>query len=98
MKGFHNSISESGQTLLDFEAKAQSQQQTILEFMRTHSRQGFTAFDVWRALFSDTRVPVTSCRRVLSNLRDAGLIIKTDRKVLETYGKVNYVFIFNSNK
>lgn len=96
MNTHFNTTKESGQTLINFCDKAKSQQEIILEFMKNNPRQAFTPFDILKALFSPN-VPVTSIRRAMSNLSEAGLIIKTSMKVLEQYGKVNFKWVYNSN-
>lgn len=90
---FHNTINVNGQTLMDFEAKAQRQDDKILEYFRAHPDGEFSPEDIWVALgFRETGVPLTSVRRSMTGLskelvgvRKAS-IVKTGNKKMGLFG------------
>lgn len=94
-KDFINTVKVTGQTKLDLKVKAKGLQDRIFLFFRNHPGQGFTPHDVQKAFKKSL---ITSVRRSISNLTEAGYLIKTDMKVLEQHGVVNYKWIYNPNR
>ena len=79
MSRYHNTTNESN--VFGFEAKAQSQDGLVLEFLQNWTDvwgKTFTCEDIHRTVLPDA--PLTSARRAVSNLYKAGL--------LEQIGKV----------
>lgn len=90
---FHNTVGIQGEFLFEAEQRCESQQEKVLTFFKNHPGMGFTPFDVHKALF-DSKTPITSVRRAITNLQRAGWIIKTDMKVIQQYGMVNHKWIY----
>lgn len=98
---FHNTINLDIKQLDLFEKKAQSLQDKIVEFMRNHPRQMFTPWDIHKAF--NGKYLIGSIRRAMTNESnqkgiESPRLIKTDQRVIEGQGCLNYKWIFNSNK
>ena len=90
MKDHYNTTNESGQVLKDSKKKALTQQERILRYFKTfHFLKHETPDSVCKYVFNN-RVPITSVRRAMTNLTDAGLLEKTNTKRPGRYGKDNY--------
>lgn len=89
MKSFYNTIGIQGEILFDAIDKAFSQQELIFEFMKRNQNKEFTPFEIHAILF-DEKTPITSIRRAMTNLQGEGKIKKTEKKVMEKFGKVNF--------
>ena len=68
--------------------KAQKQEEKILAVFKCARAKLITPPEVYTAL--GERYPITSIRRAITNLTNAGLLEKTDKKKEGLYGKVNY--------
>lgn len=90
MKKYYNTTNLSGSDLDKATKGCESQDDKILAYFRQYPHDYFTPFQVLSALFLCNCVPITSVRRSISNLTDAGLLEKTDVKRTEIYGKANY--------
>lgn len=88
---YYNTTHESGNNLTQFELKASSQEQMILDFFRRHPGEMFTPSDIWVRLHSKMkRAPLTSIRRAITNLTGPGGLEKTDLKTMGPYGRPEY--------
>lgn len=76
MKHFYNTTKESGQRLLDFEHKARTQEERIYAHLKARPFHWFTSYALCDVLF-EGKVPVTSVRRALTNLHQAGKILRS---------------------
>ena len=92
---FHNTNAEKGATLKRSQEKAKTQDQMVLEFLRSHEQLGVTPertlrhFQIMESL-NESRwhnTPITSIRRSFSNLKNKGLIYKTGDTVKGDFGK-----------
>ena len=71
--------------------KAERQDDIILKFFEAHPNQGHTPFAIWNALGQPW--PITSVRRALTNLTNAGRLRKdSEHQRLEIYGVRNCVW------
>ena len=84
-RSFHNTIEARGADLKHLDARAQTQEQTILNFFRQHVGRMFTPSEIHQRLYSPS-TPLTSVRRAITNLTEAGHITKTDVRTLGPYG------------
>jgi len=82
--GFFNTTSVKGEELAQCRAAAETQEAIIYEFFRRHPRQAFSPSRLASVL---PRAPLTSIRRAVTNLTTAGLLEKTDQRVVGTWGK-----------
>lgn len=93
---FYNTTSETGPTLTAYKAQAKTQRDAVLTFFRLNPGVTFTPFEVldkmiqWEMI--DPRTPVTSIRRAMTDLTDAGVIVKLDLAKPERYGRGNHVW------
>lgn len=95
---FYNTTGLKNPTLFDAVNTARKQDDKILEFFSAHKGSLYSPCDVHKSLFHDTLVPLTSCRRSISNLTTAGKLIKTDQYKNGVYGKKTYLWKFNSDR
>lgn len=84
----YNTNNETGETLLESKEKAQRQEDCIMRYfmMRTFTILNCAPHDL-EFLFNP-KVPITSIRRALTNLKKEGKLRKTDFKVMGTYGRM----------
>ena len=92
---FHNTISETGTTLANSEAKAQSQEEIILQHFKKIGRMQ-TAEQIHSSIFANTKTPLTSVRRALTNLSVAGELEKTNQQAEGSYGKKIFYYKLTS--
>ena len=95
-KDYFNTNDETGEVLKKSRFKASSQQVKILEYMSRYFNELSTPWDIQMHVLPDT--PITSVRRALTNLTDAGLIFKTDYKKTGKYGKINHTWIYKGDR
>ena len=88
MKTYHNTLNETGNQLLYSKARARSQQERILAFFCCYPGQYFTPFDIQRRVLPGA--PITSIRRAITNLQQAGQLDKTGIMVMGDHGKNNH--------
>lgn len=90
-ESFYNTIESCGQQLIQFEQEAKNQQEKILEYFSRYPANDFTPDEIHIQIFSNS-VPITSVRRSMTNLTNAGLLQKTDIKRLGRYGKLTHTW------
>lgn len=87
MKHYHDT-SDAGPKLPEYERKAKTQDERILILFEIFKRRQFSPEDVLRLAFrKGQRPPLTSVRRALTNLTNAGKLVKLDRTVEGQYGR-----------
>jgi len=74
---FYNTTHLEGTDLKIRRIKADAQSRLILAFFRMHEGELFTPFEVLKALSYDP-MQITSVRRSITDLAQAGLLLKTD--------------------
>lgn len=76
-----------------FTVQAEKQNDRIAAFFRANPRMDFGPSDVWSAIFDTTRVPLQSVRRAITDLTDAGILVRVEN-VLKTgiYGKPEHLW------
>jgi hypothetical protein len=92
---FYNTNNEKGDTLKESQNKAKSQDEMVLEFLRSHDQLGVTPertlrhFKILEGLNENRwhHTPLTSIRRSFSNLKKKGLIYKTGQTIEGDFGK-----------
>ena len=97
---YHNTNEEKGATLQESRKKAKTQDQTVLEFFKNHDQLGVTPerclrhFKIMEKLSESKwhNTPVTSIRRSFSNLKNQGLIQKTELTIEGDFGKNVHVW------
>ena len=89
MKSFHNTIDLHSHELTDAKHKARSQQDIILDYFQRYPDSWATPFEIQMNLFTKM-TPITSIRRAMTNLTNAGKLRKTHVKVVEKWGAWNH--------
>jgi len=89
MKSYHNTTDSSGQTLIEYNQKAQSQEEKILQFFQEHALAEYSPSEVHEYTYS-RNTPLTSIRRAISNLTRQGFLVKTTAQTKGYYGKLEY--------
>ena len=84
---YYNTTSLQGPTLFDSIRTAINQDELILEYFRKYPDSLFSPCDIWKSLFPDGKVPITSIRRSINTITKDGLLIKTDQYKNGIYGK-----------
>jgi Fe2+ or Zn2+ uptake regulation protein len=76
---YYNTTRETGDQLKLFVKRAKRQDEKMLEFLRKHPNKRYTpeALRLW-VFGEDTKTPITSVRRALTNLKDRGLVVKSE--------------------
>ena len=95
MSSHYNTTNESGDLLDQFEAKAQSQEDLILDYFWSQNKWDLpaaciTPSEVQKATLPSA--PLTSVRRAMCNLTKAGYLEKTDRKFKGPYGRPQHAW------
>jgi hypothetical protein len=89
-KHFYNTINESGQTLLDFESKAISLEELVYVFFQRKTIANWC--DAYKFINGSHEI---SIKRSISNLANAGKLIKTKDMVMGIYGKKVHLYKIN---
>jgi hypothetical protein len=85
---YYNTNDETGETLQSSRNTATNQENMILAIFETYPNDGLTPFDI-EDFAHDQEVswPITSIRRAITDLTNAGKLTKTDTMKLGRYGK-----------
>ena len=86
---FHNTINLTGPELRSAQSSAKSQEAEILKLFR-QGWQTFTPSEVLRKL--DTKAPITSIRRAITNLTTQGFLVKLDYTIRGPLGKPEHLW------
>jgi hypothetical protein len=97
---FYNTNKEKGTTLNESRKKAKTQDEFVLEYFKNYDNLGATPERVLRHFkimekLSESKwhnTPVTSIRRSFSNLKNQGLIKKTELTIKGDFGKNVHVW------
>lgn len=85
MNSYHNTTNQHGQTLICFEAKAKSQEETVYEVFKTNPDKGFSWSECKQMLKSD--INECSLKRSITNLKNSFKISKTNELVMSACGR-----------
>ena len=88
MTTFYNTIHLKGKELERAQVRASGQTEKILKFFRQHPRTWFTPWAVH--LHLGQQELITSVRRSITTLTDAGYLVRSEEKVKERAGASNY--------
>jgi len=91
MKSYHNTTDSSGQTLIEYNQKAETQEQKILQFFQENRGSFFTPSEIHEYTYS-RNTPLTSIRRAISNLTRQGFLIKTTEQRQGYYDRPEYIW------
>jgi hypothetical protein len=90
----YNTTNETGETLKRFEAKAETQEHKIGWLFKKHPDKDFTPFEV-QIMLDLATTPITSIRRTMTDLTELGVLVKTEKKKIERYGRMNCTWKLN---
>jgi len=87
---YYNTTESTQPDLANYRLKAKSQEERILESLKQSQNRGqsFSPSLIKSVLFPGT--PITSVRRALTNLTNAGELVKTDKQVRGPYGRPEF--------
>lgn len=88
---YHNTTETLGTELKLYQDKAKSQEVRILAFLLEDPVRPITPSVAVRWIFKDS-VPITSVRRALTNLTNAGELVKTNAQVKGPYGRPEFIW------
>lgn len=96
---YYNTVDETGKTLEDYISKAISQDMMILSVFCLNRGKLLTPWNVQKLLYDNDPsapypIPITSIRRSITNLTDAGQIEKTRHKQLGALGRMNFAWVY----
>lgn len=87
----YNTTNESGQMLISFSEKAQSQESIIYEFFKQNKGVGYTWSELKEFFHEMNEI---SLKRSMSDLKNEGKLIKTDEKGMSKYNRPAYKYKF----
>ena len=88
---FYNTTHMTADELHTRRVSANRQNRLILAFFKDNPKGFFTPFEV--QLYSNLKgTPITSIRRAINTLTDAGFLIKTDQLRQGDYGAMNHTW------
>tara|TARA_B100000214_G_C23913640_1_gene602585 strand:- start:490 stop:864 length:375 start_codon:yes stop_codon:yes gene_type:complete len=95
-KMYYNTTNENGLNYKSNLKQAINQEKLTLAVFQTYPNDNLSAYDVWKFLVDNETInqetPLTSIRRAITDLTNAGKIVKTDRKVLGSAGRKTYTW------
>tara|TARA_R100000315_G_C5192540_1_gene112410 strand:+ start:461 stop:835 length:375 start_codon:yes stop_codon:yes gene_type:complete len=95
-KMYYNTTNENGSLLKVNTKQAENQTTLTLSVFQTYPTYTFSADEVWNFLIDNEAIneqtPLTSIRRAITDLTNAGKIVKTNRKVLGSAGRKTYTW------
>jgi len=86
---YYNTTSITNPTLSEYKRINTGQDQKILECFRAYRHRKLTPFNVQALCGLNKHVPITSIRRSINTLTDAGYLVKLEEKALGGYGRLN---------
>lgn len=81
---YYNTTNQKGQILIDFTAKAVSQEDLIYKFFTEHKNSSFTWTEVQKHFPDMNEI---SLKRSITDLKNDGKLIKTSEKGVSKYGR-----------
>jgi len=88
---YHNTTEAFGAILREYQDKAKTQDERILEFMKQSNDRPITPSAAWNWIFKGS-VPLTSVRRAITNLTNDGHLVKTEAQTKGPYGRPEFVW------
>lgn len=93
---FFNTINLCCDDLVKAVSQCKKQENMIFNLFKLLPGRELTPFQVQTILihsgFLHPKTPITSIRRAMTNLTEAGLLVKTDKTVKEEFGKLNHLW------
>ena len=94
---YFNTTHVVGKQLTEYTEKAANQEEQVLRFFLARYPQQYTASEVWRQCFRESscifnKTPITSVRRAITNLYNAGDLVKTELIRDGIYGRPESIY------
>ena len=86
---YFNTTSQKDPILTVYRDKATHQNKKVMEFFEKNPYKLFTPEEVHRAVFND-KTPITSVRRSITVLEQAGRLVKTDEQRMSSFNRPAY--------
>ena len=87
---YHNTTGLDDRALEERLEQAETQEERAEAFFRAREGRRFTPFEVQDQVFPET--PITSVRRAITNLTEAGVLRKTEETRPGRYGEPNHTW------
>ena len=84
--GYFNTTNLHNPELKECKLKAKSQTEAVLKFFQRHEGTNFNAWETWKYM-KLRNVPITSIRRAITCLIDAGKLVETGNLRIGNYGR-----------
>ena len=84
--GYYNTTALRGPELAEVQQKTKSQTEAVLAFFQRHEGVTFSAWETWKYM-KLKNVPITSIRRAITDLVDAGNLVETGNLRIGNYGR-----------
>jgi len=94
MKTFYNTNAETGDQLRRSCIAAMSKQKQILSYFKARPGRYYTPAEIQRVF---PQMLLTSIRRAISNMTDAGYLQKTEMRSPGAFGKMNFNWRLKTN-
>lgn len=94
---YFNTNGATGQTLIRFRKKADSQDERILSFFERETHKAWSPHEVWKALYTES-TPLTSVRARISTMVKSGVLQYTGRMVTSMYGRPERLYTISYKK
>lgn len=93
---FYNTMKAEGEELEQRTSDAKKQRLQVMEYYQKHPEGKFTPFEIHEALgYAETKTPVSSIRRAMTNLTTSKFLIKLTEQKMERLGANNFLWILN---
>jgi predicted RNA-binding protein YlqC (UPF0109 family) len=86
---YYNTNREKGETLINSNVKAKSQEEEVLSIFKERVR--LSASEAWK-IYAKQGTPITSIRRAITNLCKDYKLVKTEETTEGIYGKKEHVY------
>jgi hypothetical protein len=86
---YYNTTHSTHPDLVEYETKAKGQEAKILEHFQATQMPSWSPSEIRSVVFNKS-VPITSVRRGMTNLTNAGRLVKTDTQLPGPYGRPEY--------
>ena len=93
---YYNTTSTTGKKLKFAWQQSTSQTNIILKYFQDHESEKLGASEIWERLITEMKIssmtPLTSIRRSITDLHNAGTIIKSEEKKIGFYGRNEHLW------
>ena len=93
---YHNTTHLKGEELRHEQTRASNQDEVVLKFFRNSPYQSFTPYQVYFGL--GQQFDRNSVRRAITDLTDAGHLVKTEERRRSPAGRMNYCWKLNPHR